>query len=142
MKNGGGHVVVVAAARIHFPGLGVCEREQNGRATTARTIHAPELDLAVVGGRDDEGHGGVEGHPVDAAVVALEHVLDAGVGGAKEVGRRLPVLARQRVRRRSLLAQARDVPHAHGVVKGGRHNKVVLGVELGAHDLRGVSRAM
>jgi hypothetical protein len=39
------------------------------------TVHAPQLDVAVVGGRDDQRQLGVEGCPVDAPVVALEDVL-------------------------------------------------------------------
>lgn len=54
-------------------------------APPLRTIHAPQLDLAVVCAGDDEGQGGVEGGPVDAAVVALQHILDHGVAAAKQV---------------------------------------------------------
>jgi hypothetical protein len=38
-------------------------------------VHAPELDLPVVRPGDDERHAGVEGGPVHAPVVPLQHVL-------------------------------------------------------------------
>ncbi len=38
-------------------------------------VHAPELDLSVVRPGDDERHAGVEGGPVHASVVPLQHVL-------------------------------------------------------------------
>ncbi len=38
-------------------------------------VHPPELDLPVVSSGHNEGHGGVEGGPVDAPIVALQHVL-------------------------------------------------------------------
>jgi hypothetical protein len=56
-----------------------------GHKKTTPTVHAPDLDGAVVGARDDKREGGVERRPVDAAVMALEDVLDNGVGGAKEI---------------------------------------------------------
>lgn len=36
------------------------------------TVHSPDLHLPVVGSRHDEGHAGVEGCPVDAAVMTLD----------------------------------------------------------------------
>ncbi len=36
--------------------------------------HPPQLDRAVVSARHNEGHGGVEGSPVHAAVVTFEHL--------------------------------------------------------------------
>ena len=50
------------------------------------TVHPPEFDLAVVGAGHDERQVGVEAGPVDPAVVALEYVLDDGVGRAEQVG--------------------------------------------------------
>ena len=49
------------------------------------TVHAPELDLAVVGARHDERQCRVEGRPVNAAVVALQHILHHCVAAAKKV---------------------------------------------------------
>ena len=72
VEHGHGHVVKVASAAVDLPRL--------------RLGHAPELDLSVVAARDDEGQGGVERCPVDSAVVALQDVLDDGVGVAEEVG--------------------------------------------------------
>ena len=53
--------------------------------TCLGVAHPPELDLAVVGAGDDERHVGVEGGPVDAAVVPLQHVLHHGVSLTKQV---------------------------------------------------------
>jgi len=39
-----------------------------------------------------------------------------------------------------LLAEPRDVPHSHRLVKRRRHNQVVLWVELCAHDLCGCAQ--
>ena len=50
-------------------------------------VHSPQLDLSVVGSGHDQGHGGVEGGPVDSAIVALQDVLDHGVRVAKQFGR-------------------------------------------------------
>ena len=71
MEKGTRHVVDVPAQRVHLPRLGL--------------IHAPELDLAVVGARDDERQRVVEVGPVHAAVVSFEHVLNGRVVAAKEV---------------------------------------------------------
>ena len=47
-------------------------------------IHPPELDLPVVGSTDNERHAGVEVCPVDAPVVALQHVLHHSIRLANE----------------------------------------------------------
>lgn len=60
-------------------------RREENTGRERRTVHAPELDHAVVGARHDERQARVEGGPVDAALVALEDVLDDGVATAKEV---------------------------------------------------------
>lgn len=46
------------------------------------TVHPPDLDLPVVSPGYDEGHGGVEGGPVDATVVALKgkYAVRGGLG--------------------------------------------------------------
>ena len=61
MEEGARDVVDVAAQRVDLPRLGL--------------VHPPQLHLPVVGARDDQRQRGVEARPVDAAVVALEHVL-------------------------------------------------------------------
>jgi hypothetical protein len=140
-------VVHVPAERVDLPGLGLG--------------HAPELDLPVVGARDDERQRRVEGRPVDAAVVALEHVLDDRVAAAEEVGAAASGAAALAVavaaaraahahpaaaadahprRPRALLAEARDVPHAHGLVERGGDDQVLARVELRAHHVVVVPR--
>ncbi len=46
-----------------------------GSNTHLVVVHAPELDLPVVRPGYDERHAGVEGGPVHAPVVPLQHVL-------------------------------------------------------------------
>ena len=103
------------------------------------TIHAPQLDLSIVGTADNERQGGMKGGPVDAAIVTLEHVLDDAVGLAEEVGRagRALQLGLEALRsgRDVLLAQARYVPDAHRLVERGRDDVVLARMELGAHDI-------
>ena len=62
VEHAAGYVVDVPAEGINLPSLGV--------------VHAPELHLAVVRAGDDERERRVESSPVDAPVVALQHVLD------------------------------------------------------------------
>jgi hypothetical protein len=82
----------------------------------------------------------VEGDPVDTTVVTLEHKLNHGVSVTEHVGLLL-VRARDLIlkghgcRSRVLLAQARNVPDANGLIKRGRDDQVILGMELGAHDV-------
>jgi hypothetical protein len=66
-------------------GKGSRRRRKRRRRTVQRTVHSPELDRAIVGARNDEGQRGVEGGPVNAPVVALEHVLDHHVGVAEKI---------------------------------------------------------
>mmetsp|Transcript_9412 Transcript_9412/g.32760 ORF Transcript_9412/g.32760 Transcript_9412/m.32760 type:complete len:512 (+) Transcript_9412:1111-2646(+) len=120
------HVVHVAAQRVHLPRLGV--------------VHAPQLHLAVVRARDDQRQGRVEARPVHAPVVALQHVLHHGVPAPKQV--RVHLRDAQEVvrRRHRLLAQPRDVPDPHRLVKRGADDQVLLGVEGGAHHVVVVPR--
>eukprot|EP00162_Nutomonas_longa_P014261 comp21894_c0_seq1/m.49668 comp21894_c0_seq1/g.49668 ORF comp21894_c0_seq1/g.49668 comp21894_c0_seq1/m.49668 type:complete len:1021 (+) comp21894_c0_seq1:778-3840(+) len=128
VEDGARDIVDMAAQTVDFPCLGL--------------VHAPELDLAVVGSRDDQREGVVERCPVDAAVVALEHVLDDGVRGAKDVrvhvahGRRAGGSADGN----GLLAQAREIPDTHGLVERCADQQVLLGVELCAHHIVVVAR--
>ncbi len=61
------------------------QSDGGGAEGLSLTIVPPELDLSVVGPRHNERQGGVEGRPVDPAVVALEDVLDHGIATAKHV---------------------------------------------------------
>lgn len=36
------------------------------------TVHPPNLDLPIIGPRDDEGHGGVESRPVYPTIMSLK----------------------------------------------------------------------
>ena len=48
-------------------------------------VHAPQLDLAVIRARDNEGQRGVEGGPVDTPIVALQHILHNRIPAAEQV---------------------------------------------------------
>lgn len=50
-----------------------------------RTVHAPHLDLAVVRAGHDEGQRGMEGGPVDAPVVPLQHILHHRIATAEQI---------------------------------------------------------
>lgn len=140
-------VVEVAAAGVDLPGLGV--------------RHTPELDLSVVGTRDNKRKGGVEGGPaatasmsartgareraridqnaLDSTVVTLEDVFDDGVGAAEEVGLTAVgaldlLLERHGLMGGALLAQTRDVPDADREVHRGRNDEVLLRMELGGPE--------
>eukprot|EP00962_Isochrysis_galbana_P057468 scaffold29832_cov112-Isochrysis_galbana.AAC.7 len=85
------HIVDVSAQRVNLPSLGL--------------VHAPQLDLPVVGARDNQRERRVERRPVDSPVVALQDILDRGVVAPEEilhlhVGDRLAQLAGQRTRGR------------------------------------------
>lgn len=71
MEEGTGDIVEVASACIDLPGFSFA--------------HAPQLNLAIITGRDNKGEGRVECRPIDASVVTLKNVLDDSVGVAKEV---------------------------------------------------------
>jgi hypothetical protein len=123
MEEDTGDVVEVTAESVNFPGLGV--------------VHAPDLDLAIVGAGDDEREGRVEGGPVDTTVVALKDILDNSVAASEEVGVDLLREAEDVVGGGGgrLATDATDVPDADGLVEGGRDNEVVRGVEGGGHDV-------
>lgn len=57
VEQSGGDIVEVTSARVNLPCL--------------RLTHSPDLDLPVIRGGDDERKRGMEGRPVNAAVVAL-----------------------------------------------------------------------
>lgn len=50
-----------------------------------RTIHAPELHLAIIGSRYHQWQCGVKARPVYTAVVAFENILDNRIGSPKKV---------------------------------------------------------
>lgn len=54
-------------------------------AQEQRTIHAPQLDLAVICSRDNEREAGVECCPVDPPVMALQDILHHCITAAKQV---------------------------------------------------------
>ena len=56
-----------------------------GERTGRRTVHAPQLDLPVIGAGHDERQRWVERRPVDAPIVALQHVLHHGVAAAEQI---------------------------------------------------------
>ena len=102
--------------------------------------HSPELDQAIITGRDDQGQCRVERDPVDATVVALEHKLDNGICVAKHVGLiRVGaghlIFESHRGGSRVLLAQAGDVPDADRLIEGSRNDEILLGVKLSTHGV-------
>ena len=80
------HPQLDLALTVHPPQLDLALTVHHSQLELALTVHPPQLDLAVVGAADDERQRGVEGHPVDAAVVALQHVLNDGVRLAEQLG--------------------------------------------------------
>ena len=80
----------------------------------------------------------MEGGPVNAAVVPLEHVLDDSVRRPEEVA--VFVAAPAHAWGSVLLAQSGDIPDADGLIQRGRDDKVILGVKAGAHDIVVVAR--
>ena len=73
-----------------------------------RLAHPPNLDLPVIRGGDDERESWVEGSPVDAAVVAFEHIFDC-----REVVERIE---RAGSGVGGIFPETRDVPYAHCLV--------------------------
>ena len=45
-------------------------------ADTFGIIHTPQFNLTIISSRYNQRHLGMEGGPVDAAIVTLEHMLD------------------------------------------------------------------
>ena len=128
VEHGAEHVSGMATASVHFPGLDI--------------VHAPQLDESVVTGRHNQGQSRVESRPVDALVVALQHILDDGIDVAENVllGQLLALQlvlkrARGQCRSRVLLAEACDIPHPHGLVQRSRHNQIFRWMELGQHHV-------
>lgn len=122
MEERARNVVEMASARVDLPGL--------------RLAHPPYFDDAVVGSGDDQRKRGVEHGIVDAPVVALQNVLDGreaveGLKIARASTARslvlLPAVGR--------LAQSRDVPDSNGLIHRCGYDEVLLGVELGGHDV-------
>ena len=68
-------------------GQGSCKavRARMETAQGQRTIHAPQLDLAVICSRDDEREAGVECCPVDPPVMPLQDILYHRIAAAKQV---------------------------------------------------------
>ena len=94
MEERVGDIVEVPSARVNLPSL--C------------FAHPPNFDRAIVGSRDDQGEGRMEGGKIDASVVALEDILHGreGVERFKIVGSSAGCA----------LSQAGYIPNAYGLV--------------------------
>lgn len=87
------HVVVVAAAGIHFPSLQSRSTDwvyvdfiSRARGNTYLGFaHTPQLDLTVVRSRDNERQSGMEWRPVNSPVVAFQNVADDGISLTEQV---------------------------------------------------------
>ena len=110
-------VVEVTAAGVYLPGFGLA--------------HAPDLDLPVVGGRNDERERRVELSEVDTTVVTLENIFDSRerVVGVERAGSGIG----------GALAEPRYVPDANSLILGCRNDQVLLRVELRGHHVVRVS---
>lgn len=96
-----------------------------------RLAHPPNLDRPIIRRADDQRQRRVERRIVDPSIVPLQHVLDS-----REI---VESLKRAWPRAGGGLAEAGDVPHAHGLVHRGGDDEVVLGVKLGGHHVVGVA---
>ena len=76
--------------------------------THLAVVHAPQLDLSIVGAGNDERHRRVKRRPVGASIVTFQNVFDDTVGLAEEVGAAwaFHVVHAARVRGNILLAEA------------------------------------
>ena len=74
-----------------------------------------------------EGKGGIEGGPVDAAIMTFKDILD---GREIDEG-----IKRARGRVRGALSQTGNVPDAHSLVLRRGYDKIVLGMELRRHHI-------
>lgn len=50
------------------------------------TIHPPQFDLTIVGTRNNQREGGVEGSPVHATIMSLQDMLDHRIRHPEQVG--------------------------------------------------------
>lgn len=103
----------MASASVDFPSFSLAK--------------TPELHETVVAGGYDMGSGGVEGDPVDATIVTLEHKLDDRVSVTKHVrllrvGSSDLVLKGHGGGRGVFLPQTGDIPNTNGLVEGGGHD--------------------
>ena len=89
-----GNIVEMPSARVDLPSF--C------------FAHPPNLNCTVIGSRDDQGEGGVEGGEIDASVMALEDIFYG-----RERVERLEIV---RASARSTLSQTGYIPHAYGLV--------------------------
>lgn len=79
----------------------------------------------------------MERSPVDASIVTLQNILNHDIDTSKKFS----VESSQVVRRRSrFLLESTGVPNTDSLIKGGRHNKVLFGMEGRAHDVVIVAR--
>jgi hypothetical protein len=123
------HVIEMSSARIDFPRF--------------RFAHPPDLDRPVICGGYDQRKSGVESRIVSAAIMSLENVFDRGkrIEGLECPCPRRPngspwTRGRQRrCRVRCVFAQARNIPHTHGLVHRGGNDEVIFRVESRGHDI-------
>jgi hypothetical protein len=64
---------------------GFSKHSDSADGGTKQTIHAPELDLTIIGTRNDQWQRWVKRRPVDTTIMALKHVLDDIVSVAEDV---------------------------------------------------------
>mmetsp|Transcript_35164 Transcript_35164/g.101267 ORF Transcript_35164/g.101267 Transcript_35164/m.101267 type:complete len:220 (-) Transcript_35164:378-1037(-) len=126
VEHDAGHVVEVAPERVDLPRL--------------RVVHPPKLDQAVIRAGHDERKRRVEGRPVHTPLVAFQHVLHHGVGSAEHIAGALRRGRAATADGDRLVPEARSVPHADGLVEGGRHDEILLGMEVRAHHVVVVTR--
>mmetsp|Transcript_19296 Transcript_19296/g.34408 ORF Transcript_19296/g.34408 Transcript_19296/m.34408 type:complete len:239 (-) Transcript_19296:494-1210(-) len=129
VEHHAGDVVDMPAQGVHLPGLSV--------------IHAPELDLPVIRAGHNEREAGVKRRPINTTVVPLQYVFHHRVAATEEVRVHLLRQAEHVITARgchSLLPEATNVPNTNRLVQGGRHNQVLLHVEVSTHDVMVVPR--
>ena len=112
-----GDVIEMPPASVDLPGL--C------------FAHPPYLDRTIIGGGDNQGESRMEGAEIDTSVMALEDVFYSG--------KRVESLEIVRSGAGSALSQTRYVPNAYGLIHGCGHDKIVLWMELGGHDIMRVT---
>lgn len=117
MEYGGGDVVEVPAACINLP--------------CPVLTHTPNFDLSVVRGGYNQGKSRMESGIIDTAIVTFKDILDG-----REV---VESIKSTRSCIRCALAEAGDVPYAHGLILGCRNHEVLLWMELRRHDIVRVS---
>lgn len=114
------------------------------RRVVNHTAHSPKLHISIITSGDHQGHFGVEGDPIDTAVMSIKDKSYASVGVAKHVclllvGTSHLVLEGHRCWCRMLLSQARNVPNPDATIQRGTDDEILLRVKLSAHGVMTVS---